>query len=202
MLLRSYSYGTFMGVSELPPEVLNLFKPLVKEDGKQISYASEIVFAALAGKIKLDDSFNMDSYSCNISIHIKTIRKNEILIKDKKRMYESSYTPSSDCDDELTDLDYYSMHSANNIDDLDEYAKFEDKEFFQYSISKLKELNKDFIVYYGVDLIFCIKRALDGIPSALDTLKDICNNFDNVKDMVYALLTSEKDLDSVLQIDF
>lgn len=191
MLMRSYSYGTFMGVSELPPEVLNLFKSLVEEDGKKISYASEIIFAALAGNIKLDDSFNIDAY-------ISTIRKNERLCTDKKSMYESSYALSSNCDDELLDLDYCSMHNTSNTDDLDEYTKFEDKEFFQYSVSKLKELNKDFISDYGIDLIFCIKRAVGGIPSALDALKDVCNNFDNVKDMVYALLTSEKDLDLVL----
>ena len=191
MLMRSYSYGTFMGVSELPPEVLNLFKSLVDEDGKKISYASEIIFAALAGNIKLDDSFNIDAY-------ISTIRKNERLCTDKKSMYESSYALSSNSDDELLDLDYCSMHNTSNIDDSDEYTKFEDKEFFQYSVSKLKELNKDFISDYGIDLIFCIKRAVRGIPSALDALKDVCNNFDNVKDMVYALLTSEKDLDLVL----
>lgn len=192
MLMRSYSYGTFMGVSELPPDVLNLFKSLVDENGKKISYASEIVFAALAGNIKLDDSFNIDAY-------ISTIRKNERLCTDKKRMYESSYTLNSDFDDdELLDLGYCSLHNTDTISDSDDYTKFEDNEFLQYSVSMLKEINKDFISDYGIDLIFCIKRALGGIPSALAILKDICNNFDNIKDMIYALLTSEKDLDSIL----
>lgn len=192
MFLRSYSYGTFMGVYELPPDVLNLFNSLVDEKGKKISYASEIVFAALAGNIKLDDSFNIDAY-------ISTIRKNERLCSSKKSMYESSYTINSDCDDdELLDLDYCSLHNTDNISDSDEYTKFEDSEFFQYSVSKLKEINKDFISDYGIDLVFCIKRALGGIPSALDILKDVCKNFDNIKDMIYALLTSEKDLDSIL----
>ena len=192
MFLRSYSYGTFMGVSELPPDVLNLFKSLVDEKEKKISYASEIVFAALAGNIKLDDSFNIDAY-------ISTIRKNERLCTDKKRMYESSYTLNYDCDDgELLDLGYCSLHNTDNISDSDDYTKFEDNEFLQYSISMLKEINKDFISDYGIDLVFCIKKALGGIPSALAILKDICNNFDNIKDMIYALLTSEKDLDSIL----
>lgn len=192
MLMRSYSYGTFMGVSELPPDVLNLFKSLVDENGKKISYASEIVFAALAGNIKLDDSFNIDAYT-------STIRKNERLCTDKKRMYESNYTLNSDYDDgELLDLGYCSLHNTDTISDSDDYTKFEDNEFLQYSISMLKEINKDFISDYGIDLVFCIKRALGGIPSALAILKDICNNFDNIKDMIYALLTSEKDLDSIL----
>lgn len=192
MFLRSYSYGTFMGVSELPPDVLNLFKSLVDENGKKISYASEIVFAALAGKIKLDDSFNIDAY-------ISTIRKNERLCTDKKRMYEFSYTLNSDCDDdELLDLGYCSLHNTDTISDSDDYTKFEDNEFLQYSVSRLKEINKDFISDYGIDLIFCIKRALGGIPSALAILKDICNNFDNIRDMIYAILTSEKDLDLIL----
>lgn len=191
MLLRSYSYGTFMGVSELPPDVVNLFSSLVEEKEKKISYASEIVFAALAGNIKLDDSFNIDAYT-------STIRKNERLCTDKKRMYESSYTLNSDCDDGLLDLGYCSQHNTENISDSDDYIKFEDNEFLQYSVSVLKEINKDFISDYGIDLIFCIKRALGGIPSAVDVLKDICNNFDNIKDMIYALLTSEKDLDSIL----
>lgn len=187
MLMRSYSYGTFMGVSELPPDVLNLFSSLVEEKEKKISYASEIVFAALAGNIRLDDSFNIDAY-------ISTIRKNERLCKDKKSVYESSYTLKSDCENiDLLDLDYYSMCSINNSDDIDEYTKLEDKDFFEYSVYKLKEINKDFISDYGIDLIYCIKRAFGGIPSALDALKDICNNFDNVKDIVYSLLTSEKD---------
>lgn len=191
MLLRSYSYGTFMGVSELPPDVVNLFSSLVEEKEKKISYASEIVFAALAGNIKLDDSFNIDAYT-------STIRKNERLCTDKKRMYESSYTLNSDCDDGLLDLGYCSQHNTENISDSDDYTKFEDNEFLQYSVSVLKEINKDFISDYGIDLIFCIKRALGGIPSAVDVLKDICINFDNIKDMIYALLTSEKDLDSIL----
>jgi len=192
MLLRSYSYGTFMGVSELPPDVLNLFKSLVDENGKKISYASEIVFAALAGNIKLDDSFNIDAY-------ISTIRKNERLCIDKKRIYESSYTLNSGCDEDgVLDLGYCSQHSTDSISDSDDYTKIEDDEFLQYSVSMLKEINKDFISDYGIDLIFCIKRALGGIPSALATLKDVCNNFDNIKDMIHALLTSEKDLDSIL----
>lgn len=192
MLMRSYSYGTFMGVSELPPDVLNLFKSLVDENGKKISYASEIVFAALEGNIKLDDSFNIDAY-------ISTIRKNERLCNSKKSMYESSYTINSDCDDsDLLDLGYCSLHNTDNISDSDDYIKFEDNEFLQYSVSKLKEINKDFISDYGLDLVFCIKRALGGIPSALDILKDVCNNFDNIRDMIYAILTSEKDLDLIL----
>lgn len=191
MFLRSYSYGTFMGVSELPTDVLNLFKSLVDEKGKKISYASEIVFAALAGNIKLDDSFNIDAY-------ISTIRKNERLCTNKKSMYESSYTLNSDFDDELLDLGYCSLHNTDNISDSDDYTKFEDNEFLKYSVSMLKEINKDFISDYGIDLVFCIKRALGGIPSALAILKDVCKNFDNIKDMIYALLTSEKDLDSIL----
>ena len=61
MLLRSYSFGTYMGVNELPVNILNLFLPLVTQPNKQIECVSEVVSAGLQGRIDFSKEFNLDA---------------------------------------------------------------------------------------------------------------------------------------------
>lgn len=193
MHLRSLSFGTFMGVSELPIEVLNLFLPLTESPSKKVEFATEIITAGLQGRINFGKEFNIDAYEA-------TIRKNQHLLKEheKKKKKYIDFSSADDFDDVASSggikADYFvPLDSVNEmIDAFDEVLLNEELE---YAVSTIKSLNSDFKSDYGTDLIFALKRGVQGIPQAVDELKKICNDFPVVADLIQIILNSKKEVE-------
>lgn len=193
MYLRSFSYGTFMGVSELPVEVLNLFLPLTENPDKRVKFASEIISAGLQGKIDFSKEFNLDAYEA-------TIEKNQHLLKEnerKKKVYLDFSGSGDDFDDVVNSggikADFVQLDSIEEMKDAFEEVLL--NEDLAYAVSTIKSLNDEFISDYGTDLIFALKRAVQGIPQAVDELKKICEEFSLVSELIETILSSKKEVE-------
>ena len=193
MLLRSYNFGTFMGVSELPVNVLNLFLPLAENPSKQIEFASEIVSAGLQGRIDFSKDFNLDAYEA-------TIRKNQHLLKESERKKKTyiDFSGSGDDFDEVASsggikADFESFNSVEEMTDAFEEVLLNEE--LEYAVSTIKSLNNDFIADYGTDLIFALKNAVRGVPQAVEEIKNICKDFVVVSELIETVLKSNKSVE-------
>lgn len=193
MFLRSYSYGTCMGVNELPVEVLNLFLPLVEEPNKKIEFASEIISAGLQGRIDFSRGFNLDAYEA-------TIRKNQHLLKESERKKKSyiDFSGASDDFDEVASkggikVEFESLETIEEMKDAFEEVLMNEE--LEYAVSTIKSLNDSFIADYGTDLIFTLKNAVRGIPQAVTEIKNICTEFSVVSELIETILTSKREVE-------
>lgn len=183
-LLRSYSFGSFLGVDEVPENVLNLFQKSTKE-GRQIKYASEIIFAGIKGKINLDKPFYLEAYEYTIDMN-STHSKN-------KRKKKELYIDTSSSGDELDNV--YRMggipEEKLTIDNLeDAFEAVCDSEELLYAVNKIKEVNTELIAVEEVDIIESIKLALSGYTRALEELKRICDFYPRIANYIKVILSS------------
>lgn len=192
MKLRSFSFGTFMGVSELPVEVLNLFLPLTENPDKKVEFASEIISAGLQGRIDFSKDFNLDAYEA-------TIRKNQHLLKENERKKKSyiDFVSTDDFEDVASSggikADFIQLDSIEEMKDAFEEVILNEE--LKYAVSTIKSLNSEFISDYGTDLIFALKRAVQGIPQAVEELKEICSEFSVVAELVETILSSKQEVE-------
>lgn len=193
MLLRSFSFGTFMGVSELPLEVLNLFIPLTQNPDKRIEFASEIISAGLNGKIDFTREFDLDAYEA-------TIRKNQRLLRENEKK-KKSYIDFSGSSDDFDDVacsggikaDFIQLDSIEEMKDA--FEEVLSNEDLAYAVSTIKSLNDEFISDFGVDLVFALKKAVQGIPQAVEEIKNICSEFSIVSELIETILSSKQEVD-------
>lgn len=193
MLLRSFGFGTFMGVSELPVEVLNLFIPLTENPDKRIEFASEIISAGLNGKIDFTKDFNLDAYEA-------TIKKNQRLLKENEKKKKSyiDFNGGSDDFEEVAcsggiKADFVQLDSIEEMKDA--FEEVLANEELEYAVTTIKSLNAEFISDYGTDLIFALKKAVQGIPQAVEELKSICAEFSLVAELIETILSSKQEVE-------
>jgi len=187
-LLRSYSFGSFHGYSELPKEVLNLFVKASQTPGKKIEFASEIISNGLQGRIDFTREFNLDAYEA-------TIRKNQRLNLDAKKRKET-YIDYSASGDDWSDvfrtggMTIDAVSASAVVEVKDAFEQLMDDEELKYAIESIKSLQPVLFVEEQVDFIGAIKDALSGIPNALATVKEICDKYDVVAEQVKCILSS------------
>lgn len=187
-LLRSYSFGSFHGYSELPKEVLNLFVKANQTPNKKIEFASEIISNGLQGRIDFTREFNLDAYEA-------TIRKNQRLNLDAKKRKET-YIDYSASGDDWSDvfrtggMTIDAVSASAIVDVKDAFEQLMDDEELKYAIESIKSLQPVLFVEEQVDFIGAIKDALNGIPNALATVKEICDKYDVVAEQVKCILSS------------
>lgn len=187
-LMRSYSYGIFRGMDEIPEDVLKLFSSLCEHPEKKIEYASEIISAGLAGKINLNSEFYLDAYEARI-------RKNLFLGKENKRKKEV-FLDFKDSSDDYEDIarnggiteDKATFNAVSKMEDAYEQLLNEDE--LRYAIETIKGLRKDFLVEERMDIIITLKQALTGIPESINKLKEVCNNYSVVGEQIKIILSS------------
>lgn len=189
-LLRSYSFGSFLGEEEIPEKVLGLFSESVI-GGKEVKYASEIVFAGLQGNIDLDKPFYLDSY-------VRAIETNSRLNKNKRKQKELFIdTSASDDYDELTRNG--GIHEDKlSIDEVeDAYDEVLNSEELEYAVSQIRRLNSELITVERVNIIEAMKLALNGFPKALAEVKRICDFYPHISKYIETILSCGKSLEEV-----
>lgn len=196
MCLRSFSFGSYMGVNGLPVEVLDLFGDLADYPEKRIEFASEIIQAALQGRIQLNGSFNIDAYET-------AIRRNNFLIKigEKKKKL---YLDGGSFDDDFTEVthngcvkteyltqDY--MSCTSEVKDV--FEDLLDEAELSYAVSVIKKINNKIIAKYGVDLIRALRQAIKGFPQSIEAVRNLCLSCKYISDLVEVVLSSDKEFD-------
>lgn len=185
-LLRSYSFGQFCGVSELPEEVLSLFSSLADDPGKKIEFASEIISAGLQGNIDFRHEFHIDAYEA-------AIKKNLRLGQSKKRKREVvlDFTPGGD-DDAMRSgdvrVDIASLHNVQQMEDAYEQLMLEDE--LRYAVSTIKSLQPVLMVEARMDVIHTMRQALKGIPDSVKMLQQLCSDYEILGEQIQAVLSS------------
>ena len=188
-MLKSYSFGKFCGVNEIPQEVLSLFTELVLVPEKKCSCVGEIVVNGLKGRIDCNKTFNMGAYET-------TIRKNTLLHKynDLQRQVAIDYNGSSENDDKKSKSDgtiSVEVLNQNMINKLKgAYDDFEDNDELKYAISFIKELQPVMFVEEKADLIGVIKKALEGKSESVMKLKELCDKYVVVAEQIRIILQS------------
>ena len=184
----SFSYGNFLGVNELPDEILGLFVSLVDNPNKKLEFTSEIVFNGLQGRIDLSREFNIDAYET-------TIRKNQVLGnegKKKKELYIDMSGGSDDWDEVTCSggikLDQVNDRVVDKILDAFEQLLLDDE--LQYAVDTIKALNDDLMLEESIDLIYALKQSVKGIPEAIKSVKEVCENNGLVSELVMTVLNS------------
>lgn len=184
MALRSFSFGSSMGVDEIPQRVLSLFSSYVGAE-KQLQYASEIVFAGIQGRINLDKEFNLEGYT-------KAIEHNKNLYKHNRKKKESFIDSGSSSDDYNTVIQEGGIQADRlQIEEVkDAFEELIEHDELRYAVSAIKKVNAEFIVVEELDLIEAIRMALKGIPQALKDVQRICEFYPKVAENIKTVLSS------------
>ena len=194
-MLKSYSLGMIYGVNELPEHVLNLFKELVYKPEINLEYTNEIIVAGLKGNI--GENFSIQAYE-------QGIKKKEALAKiakaKKKKNIDTSLTNEDNSvasyfDISMNQLDTQMVKTA---DLRDEYEKLLDENELEYAIKEIKGLQKDIFIKEQVNVMRGLKDALKGIPAAIQTMKELCEKYERVNELVEIILSSKIPLESYL----
>lgn len=190
MSLRSFSFGSYMGVEEVPEEVVSLFNGCL-EDGKQLHYASEIIFAGIQGRIDLNNSFNVVGYE-------KVIDKNTSLVMRKRKKKEMYIDYGSSDDYETVAQNGGIQADRLYIEDVqDAFEELVDNDELRFAVDNIKKLNSEFIIVEELDLIEAIRLALKGIPQAIKDIKRICDFYPKVADSIKTVLSSGVEFETV-----
>ena len=141
-LLKSYSFGSMYGVTELPTEVLNLFTGLVYNPEKKIEFASEIISAGLQGRIDFESEFNIEAYEAAIHKNLKLGKES----KRKKEMFLDFSDNSDDWEETVRSggikADSISASAVDKMEDAFEELLMEDE--LKYAVDTIKSLQPMF----------------------------------------------------------
>lgn len=195
-MLRSFSFGLIYGVNELPENVINLFSELLKHPEINIEHASEIVEAGLKGNI--GENFSLIAYE-------KGIKKKEALAKISKAKKKKNIDTSLDTEQDNSVTSYFDismtqldMQVVKTTDLLDEYEKLLNEDELEYAIKEIKGLQKDIFIKEQIDVMQGLKDALDGVPVAIRTMKELCEKYERVNELIEIILSSKIPLESYL----
>ena len=195
-MLRSFSFGLIYGVNELPENVINLFSELLKHPEINIEHTSEIVEAGLKGNI--GENFSLIAYE-------KGIKKKEALAKISKAKRKKNIDISLDTEQDNSVTSYFDismtqldMQVVKTTDLLDEYEKLLNEDELEYAIKEIKGLQKDIFIKEQIDVMQGLKDALEGVPVAIRTMKELCEKYERVNELVEIILSSKIPLESYL----
>lgn len=194
-LLRSFSFGQFHGVTELPENVLSLFTSLVEDPTKKIQYASEIISAGLQGNIDFSREFNIDAYEA-------TITRNQRLGVSKRSKKVSFLDMASDSSDEPAAggvrVDIASLQNVSQMEDA--YEQLMDEDELKYAISAIKSIQPVLVVEARMDLLYTMRQALKGIPDSVKMLRQVCEDYEVLGEHIKVVLGSGYSFDEMFGV--
>lgn len=187
--LKSFSFGSYKGVDELPDVVVGLFSSMMERPEKSVEYAEEIINAALEGRINFDKEFNMGAYETSI--------RNNTRMNAQDRMKKETFFTDDDLDEA-----YKGGVSENKVsDNRDDYASFEDEDEVKWAVNSIKAENNTYRIDYGINIIKLLKKATGGYPQAMEKLKMVCLEFERVGEWIKIILSSGHSVDSLFTED-
>lgn len=195
-LLRSFSFGQFYGVNELPENVLSLFTSLVDDPTKKIQYASEIISAGLQGNIDFSREFNIDAYEATITHN----QRLGISKRSKKVSFLDMTSGSSDDDSQPNGVrvDIASLQNVSQMEDA--YEQLMDEDELRYAISAIKSIQPVLVVEARMDLLYTMRQALKGIPDSVKMLKQLCEDYEVLGEHIKVVLGSGHTFDEMFGV--
>lgn len=176
MYLRSFSYQ-----QQLAGNMLDvLFKDLEKYHG-EFDYSLELIEAAFDGRVDISKPFNLFGWC-------KTVKEGKFQ-EDLRRLKKEEYLLDDDEDDKT------GVKSSSLIEKRDDYEVFEDNEEILYTVRKVTAIQQEIVSEVGVDIIFCMRKALQGSTKAIKELQSVCERYDYIQEYVQIILASGIEFD-------
>lgn len=169
MQLRSFGFQKQLDMEEY----YYLFKDYDKFNG-EFDYSVELIDAMLESRIDKTKDFSLFGYC-------KLIRDGRFQ-NDLKRLKKEQYLIEDD-DDEST-----GVKASSLIDERDDFEVFEDTEEAMYTVKKIQALNYEMMEVLGIDIIHCMRQAVKGIPEAISTLTEFCNEYTKYAEYIQIIL--------------
>ena len=171
MLMRSYSFAP-----DLNSQKLNkVFEDYDKYVG-EFDYSVELLNAVMDGRISVDKNFNLFGWC-------KCVREGKFQM-ELRRLKKEDYLIDDD-DDENS-----GVRASSLVDDKDDYTKLDDKSELDYTVNKIRELQLEIEKDLGLDIIFCMRKAVQGIPAAIEELGKVCKDLPWIGEYVQVILSS------------
>ena len=181
--LKSFSFGSYKGVDELPDVVVELFTAMTERPEKSVEYAEEIINAGLEGRIDFDREFNLDAYEYRV--------RNTTYMNVEKTKRKVTFFHGEDIDDT-----HKGGVSENKVsDDRDDYANIDDEDEVKWAVNNIKAENNTFRVDYGINLIKLLRKGIEGYPQATERLRMVCKEFERVGEWIKIILSSGYSVD-------
>ena len=191
--LKSFSFGVYKGYSEIPASVWGLFTEMGNDPTKSVPYVDEILNAGLEGRIATNLPFYIDAYCKAVESNTRMADYARV-----KRVVSTVDTDVKDMDDMRNAYGTVSLSHVSLVARMeDSFDKLADDEELRYAISQIRSLNESFILEYSVNIIETIKYAVRGIPSAIDNLRKLCNEFSDIAEYVQIILSSGRGFEEI-----
>ena len=188
--MRNYSFGRVLGYDEIPTEVLSLFTDLVDNPSQRIDCGYEVVQAGMANRIDFSRPFNLEAYQFGV-------KKKQQLGYNEKRKHELSLEFSCNDDEVPTTYDSITEDAASNQianKVKDAYEELLASAELTYAVSTIKNLNVEMMTVEGIDLIRCLKEAVNGVTKAIMTVKRISECYPYLGKSLETILSSGEEI--------
>lgn len=177
-------------------QIWGLFVAMMENPTKNIEYIWEIFESAKAGRINLDRPFNLAKYDAIIRRNgkLNTYRDmKEFGLKYIDFSRESLDRQDSKANGGIT-VDVVSYQASVISDTVDDFEKLFIDDELKDAVGYVNALNESFIVDEGIDVIFLLKKALDGIPDAVAKLRTLCEDFPLIGENIKIIISSGQEV--------
>lgn len=196
-LLKSYSFGIYLGYDNVPGEVLSMFSELVEKPEKKLEFACVAVASGMRGLqkgTKFKD-FNLTAFEMDVK------RKN-FATKCKRESTKLSFIVPHSGDDDYSVSSYCSISEDvlplmmfERVKDAYEEVLLSDE--LDQAIRAIKKVNTQLFIEEGVDIIVALERAVDFVPDAIEEIKRICQSYPSISESIFTILNSGNKVDAL-----
>lgn len=176
--------------------IWSLFKSVDSLDSKGCNCTLELVDAALAGKIKLDDYDEDGCVVFDLQRFERKVEKNRRLEKARRHKHEKPLL--TDFDDLVDGGVLADTVSALHTEDI--AKNIIDNAELKWALKSLDEKLLDFIVIDKVNIKVALLQANKGIPESIQLVKDIVKKYPYMGEIIHIILSSGKPLEEILEV--
>lgn len=204
-MLDCFAYAEETVVS---PRIWRLFTQLGKSmrsyesGGMRIEHAQEILEAALAHRINLDDAFNLQGYEFRIQSNEKRQELSAIARHPVVGLSNVSDEDNGEGWDGTVSVDFATAHQS--VEDIkDDYDALMDTDELAYAVSQIKAINARVAVTDNIDIIYSLRQAVGTdesgthSPQAVAALRKFCTANPTAAEYIKIILSSGVPIEEV-----
>ena len=154
---------------------------------EKLDCAVDIIERAMDGGIDISRNLNLSAYVNKIN-NVENINRRKAQSK-MLYIYES--------DTEYDGENRSGIASSMLKDDNDDYEKLIDDEELNFNVLKLKKMFGEITAEYHIDIVHAMFQARKGIPSAVATLKSVCEEDSQISEIIFSILNSGYELEEL-----
>lgn len=147
------------------------------------SHTLEIINSALNNNIS-KENFDLRAYE------IACAKTDDIELSNMRKKYLSIVDTAGDSEDSLAGYGEISMNDGRLKVVEEAFELFENNEEFEDCLAELFSIRNKYIIQKGIDPVKMLGNALEGIPEAISSFKEIALKDSRLADMLEVLCSS------------